>query len=242
MAVSIDRFIETISDANSVGEVLSAFRRNLGEYGFTEFTYHLVSRGGRRLSAREGVRLATMPDAVDQLFDIGDAIDFDPGIWYIAPRYEPFHWFDGETAAGPKQRRILDLLRAFGFEDGIAAPISSGPGDLALFTLSAPKRRFDLSARDMRTILLLCQATHDRYEELEEKSSIGFPRLTNREHEVMALVCSGSSNGEIADRLKISTHTVDTMIRRIFAKFGVNSRVEAALLYRVIRPRRRRDA
>jgi two-component system, NarL family, response regulator LiaR len=51
--------------------------------------------------------------------------------------------------------------------------------------------------------------------------------LTAREIEVLALMCDGLTNGEIADRLVVSLSTVKTHVSSIIAKLGVSSRTEA---------------
>ncbi|OCK55012.1 LuxR family transcriptional regulator [Bradyrhizobium sp. LMTR 3] len=51
--------------------------------------------------------------------------------------------------------------------------------------------------------------------------------LTEREHEVLALVAGGASNRQIAVRLDISEHTVARHVSNIFDKLGVNSRTQA---------------
>jgi DNA-binding NarL/FixJ family response regulator len=51
--------------------------------------------------------------------------------------------------------------------------------------------------------------------------------LTTREAEVLALLASGLSNTEIAQRLYLSHATVKTHINRIFAKTGVRDRAQA---------------
>jgi DNA-binding NarL/FixJ family response regulator len=57
--------------------------------------------------------------------------------------------------------------------------------------------------------------------------------LTQRELQIVMLVGKGCVNKQIADRLCISTWTVSTYLRRIFAKLGVDSR--AAMIYRCAR-------
>ncbi len=52
--------------------------------------------------------------------------------------------------------------------------------------------------------------------------------LTRRELEVMRLVAAGRTNREIADRLVLSTRTIDMHVRNILAKLGCRSRTEAA--------------
>jgi NarL family two-component system response regulator LiaR len=54
--------------------------------------------------------------------------------------------------------------------------------------------------------------------------------LTEREHEVLALMIKGMSNGEIADRLTISRFTVKKHVSNILAKLSVSSRTEAVAM------------
>ncbi len=58
----------------------------------------------------------------------------------------------------------------------------------------------------------------------------GASSLTGREIEIIAALRSGSSNREIAQRLSISEETVKRHLSNIFAKLGVSSRLELALL------------
>jgi pimeloyl-ACP methyl ester carboxylesterase/DNA-binding CsgD family transcriptional regulator len=59
----------------------------------------------------------------------------------------------------------------------------------------------------------------------------GWDSLTPSEREVAALVASGMTNSQIAARLRMSPHTVDGRLRRVFAKLGVNTRVELTAEY-----------
>ena len=54
--------------------------------------------------------------------------------------------------------------------------------------------------------------------------------LTQREAEILSLIAQGLTNGEIAERLFLSNHTIKTHINRIFAKTGSRDRV-AAIAY-----------
>lgn len=53
--------------------------------------------------------------------------------------------------------------------------------------------------------------------------------LTEREMEVVRLVCEGLGNKEIADRLQIAGETVKRHMTNIFNKVGMSSRLELAL-------------
>ncbi|MGY1673331.1 response regulator transcription factor [Geodermatophilus sp. SYSU D00710] len=54
-----------------------------------------------------------------------------------------------------------------------------------------------------------------------------FPTLTDREREVLGLLATGMTNGQIAGRLFLSDKTVRNVVSSVFAKLQVGSRAEA---------------
>jgi DNA-binding NarL/FixJ family response regulator len=56
-----------------------------------------------------------------------------------------------------------------------------------------------------------------------------FPELTDREHEILALIAQGESNPEIAEQLHISLKTVRNHVSNIYNKMQVTDRVQAVL-------------
>jgi DNA-binding NarL/FixJ family response regulator len=65
--------------------------------------------------------------------------------------------------------------------------------------------------------------------------SVGLNQLSARELEVVNCLAEAMSNQEIAQRLKLSRHTIKNYMFRIFNKVGVSSRVEL-LFYALSRP------
>jgi DNA-binding NarL/FixJ family response regulator len=55
-------------------------------------------------------------------------------------------------------------------------------------------------------------------------------RPSEREIEVLTLVCAGASNDEIGARLGVTEKTVESHLRRLFDRYGVLSRTELAVL------------
>ena len=53
---------------------------------------------------------------------------------------------------------------------------------------------------------------------------------SDREMEVLALLCGGASNDEIGVRLGVTEKTVESHLRRLFDRYGVLSRTELAVL------------
>jgi len=65
----------------------------------------------------------------------------------------------------------------------------------------------------------------------KDAAGTGWEALTPSEREVAVLIAAGMTNGQVATRLHISPHTVDGRLRRVFAKLGVNTRVELTAEY-----------
>ncbi|MBP8532171.1 response regulator transcription factor [Streptomyces sp. MK37H] len=58
----------------------------------------------------------------------------------------------------------------------------------------------------------------------------GWGNLTESERKLVPLVVDGLTNRAIADRLYVSIHTVNTHMKHIFTKLGINTRVELTRL------------
>ena len=65
-----------------------------------------------------------------------------------------------------------------------------------------------------------------------EPELTGWAAITGSELAVARLVAEGLTNREVAERLFVSPHTVNSHLRHVFAKLGINSRVELARLAR----------
>ena len=71
----------------------------------------------------------------------------------------------------------------------------------------------------------------DLLKSLTHLTSAKMDILSTREMEIMELISHSMTNEEIADKLFISSKTVKTHLRNIFAKADIRNRVEAALVY-----------
>jgi DNA-binding CsgD family transcriptional regulator len=145
---------------------------------------------------------------------------------------EPFLWSDTGRlrALSRHQSSYLDLLVAEGLGDGLAVPVFGPHGRNGYVGLGFGGPALPLHATDIREVQLAAQFGHLSYcRLLGAVSPLDLPALTPREREVLDWVARGKSNGVIADILGVAPSTVDTLLRRIFGKLGVNDRVSAAI-------------
>lgn len=73
-----------------------------------------------------------------------------------------------------------------------------------------------------RHVLMSCSAYSQSQQSAQNDSG-----LTNRESEVLTLLCNGATNRDIAATLTISPHTVRTHLNNLFRKINVPNRLQA---------------
>lgn len=122
------------------------------------------------------------------------------------------------------------LVRAAAFEDAgrllpeRAKDEAVGYLDEALRLQSAAGAERD--AARVRRLLRDCGA--QRAGGRPDPAAAHWPELTASELAVVRLVTHGATDREVAQRLYISAHTVNSHLRHVFAKLGIRSRVELA--------------
>jgi DNA-binding CsgD family transcriptional regulator len=110
---------------------------------------------------------------------------------------------------------------------------AAGRAARAVTGMRAEARRIAVSTGQERLLRLLDQAGPPPAVRPDEQGSQGGPGaagLTPREIAVLRLLAAGSSNKEIASRLKISENTAANHVRSILLKTGAANRTQVAML------------
>lgn len=145
---------------------------------------------------------------------------------------DPFFWSDsaGLAKIAGMRTNSPQLLEKVRSNDGLAIQVF-GPGQRdGYFGLGFGETRpKNLEPADIREAQCILQLAHIRYCGMVMEALGNRPTLSPREREVLEWIAKGKSNSVIADILGLSYHTIDTMVRRIFHKLGVNDRVTAAI-------------
>ena len=201
-------------------------------FGADISAYFVVAAHLRSTRTEDGLIRQTFPENwIDRYFQQG-FLKIDPMIEQIRREAKPFHWFEvgNKFNIDARQKAFLQELKAAGVQDGLAVPVFGPMGSIAYFAFASLKQPFSLNEDDEALIQFACLQTHNRYFELTNMfDDEEIKPLSPREKEVLVLVADGLSNSAIAENLNVTENTVDTMIRRVFAKLGVHNRICAVL-------------
>lgn len=121
------------------------------------------------------------------------------------------------------------ILTSFHEQDQVQQALRAGATSYLLKNVSADELANAIQAAHGGFSILALEATQALMKNNRQRPGLGFD-LTEREHEILALLVKGSSNREISDQLSISLATVKFHLTSIFNKLGAKNRVEAAII------------
>lgn len=232
MKPSLETFIEVTEDLNTVRALFSGFNEFVSDYGFHASAYHIITEGLRSVGANESLIFQTFPTGWQETYLESSRRETDPLIQQAQTQLRPFHWFDAgqKNRLSEAQKDYLEDLKGMGFKDGLAIAVCGPLGTFAFFSLGRFGTIVDLTSAETQQLQYACAQVHGRYLSLSERQkTAATTRLSKRERQALGLIATGLSNNQVAARMNISENTVDTLVRRTYAKLGVNNRVSAVL-------------
>jgi DNA-binding NarL/FixJ family response regulator len=140
------------------------------------------------------------------------------------------------TAAGKAEAPRVLILTTFDLDEYVYAALQAGASGFALKSRPVEELLAAIRVVAAGEALLAPSVTRrliahfSRYGRLPAAERRDLERLTDREHEVLALIASGLSNTELADTLHVSLPTVKTHVSRILAKLAARDRTQLVII------------
>ena len=136
----------------------------------------------------------------------------------------------GAVSAYRRSPRLVELAQAC--EDAATHLAGAGRKQLANDLLQEASRTFGNveAARDLARLRGVARRVGLTGPPRSVRPSTGWESLTASQRRVAELVAQGATNREVAAELVVSTHTVDSHLRQVFAKLGIASRVQLATI------------
>lgn len=140
---------------------------------------------------------------------------------------------DGATATRAIRQKLpqVKIISLTSFKEGkiIKNALEAGAIGYLLKDVSADELAWAIRAAHAGRATLSPEAAQSLVETANLPPPPGLD-LTEREHEVLALMIEGLSNTQIAGRLTVSPSTIKSHVSNILSKLGVASRTEAVTL------------
>lgn len=228
---SFQRLRSVLATAHDIGSIRFAMNSYLDSVGSPMSSYyHYPPIGASDFGPDIKVYTHGFPQAWVETYRESGFLNLDPMPRVAAMQTRPFRWSIVETLAQltDSERRYMDEARKAGFGDGLAVPVFGPNGRNGYFAIGFGKTPFP-NDDAVAEIHWACQAAHLRFCDLILKELPDAVTLSEREREILGYLVRGHSNQDIASRLKISSNTVDTYVRRCFGKLEVHDRVTAGL-------------
>lgn len=228
-------YLEQVHRGESFDEIWALLNRYRADRGFLSLTYiHFPPLGAldqeKPLVAAEG-----FPENWVAHYMANNFADIDPVLEFAKTAIVPFYWSDilnpdyRDASTSPEVRRFITDFLEYKVGEGLGFPLHGPMGRRALCSVGLPEPRMELPAALRQELQILFQAGHLRYCDLILQTQSKQADLSPREVEILSWVARGKSNSVIANILDVSAHTVDTHMRRIYAKLNVTDRVAAAI-------------
>lgn len=227
IAMLTDRLFSAATGAE-VAEVCLAF---LHARGVVMGSYHHLPPVGA-FDAIPTIEVATSGFPLDWVafYRRNRLYEVDPIPRHAMSAVRPFWWsetarFDDNTS---DERAYLLTLRRAKLGDGLAVPVFGPKGRDGYVGLGFGQLDRLPSQMQVARLQLCCQLGHLRYCEIL-LPEMPRPVLSGREREVLHWMVRGKSNAVIGTIIGLSANTIDTYVRRIYAKLRVNDRITAVL-------------
>lgn len=229
---ALEDFISETLECGTEEDLYAAFQGYLDNFDIEFFAYFIIAHHLRAVTPETGLITYNFPEEFANLYIEKRYMAVDPIVHLSLKRARPFHWRDVKAAQtlNAQQKQLFIDQRNANLIDGLAVPVFGPMGTIATFALSKEGQEIELSNEQLLFIQSACLHVNNRYFHLNNiNGDAPTKRLSRREKQALSLVADGLPTPVIAEKLGITENTVDTMLRRIFIKLGVNSRISAVL-------------
>lgn len=163
-----------------------------------------------------------------------DYARIDPVVRGTLHRFTPVDWKELDWSSKTARNFLGEAISTGVGHQGFSVPIRGPGGQFALFTISGAQsddawQKF--TADNLSDLVLLSYYINQRVlDQTEERVASPSKRLSPREVDALSLLAGGKSRAQIAERLKISEHTLRVYIESARLKLGAQNTTHAVAL------------
>jgi DNA-binding CsgD family transcriptional regulator len=220
-----------IAEKDTVASTIKICTDDLMSLGVKAGIYFLTPAFHSQVSKRTAVVHFGFPDNFIKGYLDPAIFENDPIPDYVMNAARTMSWEQVISLVKlPKpQIELTKTMVKSGIIDGICIPLF-GPNARNSFTALLVSDKSQLNDQIfINKAINIAQFAHRKICLLVNRDRLHKTILSNRESEVIYWIAHGKSNQDIATILGISAGTVDTYVRRLYAKLDVNDRISAVV-------------
>lgn len=227
-ATRLEVIIERLSTADTLDDLQSLIECIRDVYDVEHAIYHSISGTGQQYAA-----LTYDAQWVDHYLD-ENYTRIDPVVTGALKRFHPMDWKRLDWSATASRNFMHEALGAGIGNQGYSVPIRGPKGQFALFTFN--KRASDaewgrFTGDNVRDMLLISHYVHQRAQKIQQVEEEQIHKdLSPRERDALHYLALGLGRGKIAEKLKISEHTLRVYIDSARYKMGALNTTHAVAL------------
>ena len=228
MSTKVEQFLERLQTTDTLDDLQSLVEHLRNVYDVEHVVYHSVSGTGEEYGA-----LTYDPKWVDHYLEQGYT-RLDPVVLGALKQFHPMDWKRLDWSNASARNLLHEAIDTGIGNQGYSIPIRGPNGQFALFTVN--KRTSDdewarFTAEYAKDFLLLAHFVHERANHINNVEGAKQMRdLSPRERDALILLGHGDARGQIAEKMKISEHTLRVYIDSARYKLGAANTTHAVAL------------
>lgn len=228
MTTKIEALLDRIKSVGTHTDLQSLIEHIRDVYDVEHAVYHAVNGAGDQFAA------LTYNAIWEPRYREMGYVQADPVVRGALRQFHPLDWKHLDWSGKLERRLFAEAVDAGVGNQGYSIPIRGPNGQFALFTVnqsSSDDRWARFTKERARDLLLLSHYVHHRAMTVVEPDDMTSGReLSPRERDALSLLGVGHSRGQVADRLKISEHTLRVYIDTARHKLGALNTTHAVAL------------
>ena len=218
-------FLERVDQCDDFSSLFQAVQEVRSLFQVNHAVYHSVNHDG------EPFALATYDADWAKYYEKERLYTIDPVVTEAFRRFYPYDWKSLRWEKKTARKFLMESIDGGVGNQGISVPIRGPNGEFALFTVShkcedAVWARF--LATHMSELLLVGHFLHQQARKIFHRNADPFyASLSPRESDTLQLLSVGLNRSRVAERLKISEHTLRVYIESARFKLGATNTTHA---------------
>ncbi|QUL37553.1 LuxR family transcriptional regulator [Erythrobacter sp. JK5] len=225
-------FIRDIENLNVLEEIGERWVSEVQNLGVIRASYHMSPAFYSQVHPETRIFYYGFSEELIKLYDDPAFRKHDPIPDAVMQSGRPRTWrrILADTELNEKQRQFVKLAGELGMLDGFSVPLF-GPNGRESYSTFDIGRRIEASDEQLlQTLMGIGQIAHVRICTIVRDRFMRQVDLSPRELEVLRWAASAKSVADIATIVGLSNATVDTYMRRVYAKLGAHNKIEAVTI------------